>query len=679
MVGNMRKGRNLNSFGLSFSFRVLRWAILAGLAFAFAALPALASTPWSLLVNTNNIIVVTGPPYNAVGDGVTTNTAAIQSAINAASLGGTTNGLRGGTVEIPAGTFLCGPLTMASNVKLQLDTNSIVRLLPYNSYPGSPTNVVSFITGTSLTNIAITGTGSFDGQGAPWWPGYNTNSRPLIISLSRCSEVLLQNFTSTNPPVQHISIKGANAGNVDVIGVKLFAPASEAPVNPSHNTDGVDFAETNGLFENCVISTGDDNLAFGSSASVSRDILVTNCFFGSGHGCSIGSYTSGGVSNITVVSCVFSNTDCGIKIKSERDRGGLVQNLNYDNLSMSNVQTAVMFYSYYELGEGTLDSLTPQYVANYSLTSANPSPYEPPIYQNITISNVTATISTASHPPILFMGLPDHPINNVVLESINLISGTTENVQIYNTTNLQFLNCSMVLPPAARVQCWNGAVTFTNSLPATNLLFVDGLTTNGIGSTLAFNNANATLSNTNAIAGGGLMLGGSTLTVSNNLLLTSATPLTYLLGTNASTVVVNGNLALGGTVNIVAGNGFTNGTFTLLTYAGALSGSLPTLGSVPPGYNCAFSTSTARQVNLIVTSSLPSLTSTNLNFQLVGNQLKLSWPPDHLGWELQIQTNSSSAGLGSNWVAWPASSNVVSTNITINPANGSVFLRLVYP
>lgn len=662
-----------------FSFRFLRRAILAALVLSSGAAPAVAVTPWSLLINTNNIIVITNSPYNAVGDGVTTNTAAIQSAINAATSGGATNGLRGGLVEIPAGTFLCGPLTMASNVRLQLDTNSIVRLLPYNSYPGAPTNVVSFITGSSLTNIAFTGMGTFDGQGAPWWPGAGTNSRPLIISLSHCSEVLLQDFTSTNPPAQHTSIKGSNAGNVDVIGVKLFAPASEAPVNPSHNTDGMDFAETNGLFENCVISTGDDNLAFGSSASISWAILVTNCFFGSGHGCSIGSYTSGGVSNITVVSCIFSNTDCGIKIKSERDRGGLVQNLNYDNLSMSNVQTAVMFYSYYELGEGTLDSLTPSYVANYSLTSANPSPYEPPIYQNITVSNVTATISTGSHPPILFMGLPDHPINNVILESLNLISGTTENVQIYNTTNLQFLNCSIVLPSSARVQCWNGAVTFTNSLPATNPLFMDGLTTNGIGNTLAFDNANAALSNTNAIAGGGLLLGGSTLTVSNNLLLTSATPLTYILGTNASTVAVKGNLALGGTASIAAGNGFTNGTYTLLTYTGALSGSQPTLGSVPTGYNCAINTSTAGQVNLIVTASSPSLTPPNLNFHLSGSQLQLSWPLDHLGWQLQIQTNSLKAGLGSNWVTLPASSNVVSTNILINPANGSVFLRLVYP
>jgi len=76
---------------------------------------------------------------------------------------------------------------------------------------------------------------------------------------------------------------------------------------------------------------------------------------------------------------------------------------------------------------------------------------------------------------------------------------------------------------------------------------------------------------------------------------------------------------------------------------------------------------------------LASLVSTNLNVQPSGNLLQLSWPPDHLGWRLQIQTNNSTAGLGTNWVDWPGSTNVIQTNLVINPANGSVFLRLIYP
>jgi hypothetical protein len=71
--------------------------------------------------------------------------------------------------------------------------------------------------------------------------------------------------------------------------------------------------------------------------------------------------------------------------------------------------------------------------------------------------------------------------------------------------------------------------------------------------------------------------------------------------------------------------------------------------------------------------------STNIVTSVSGNTLTLSWPADHKGWHLQAQTNSLSSGLGTNWVTIPGSDAVVSTNLTINPANGSVFYRLVYP
>jgi len=735
---------------------------------AFLAATANAITPWSLTINTNNVIVVTNATYGAVGDGVITNTTAFQNAINAAAAGGNVGGLLGGMVEVPAGVFLCGPLTMKSNVRLQLDSNAVVQLLPRGVWPGSPyTGTVSpLLNCPSLTNIAVTGTGMFDGQGSPWWPDYKTINRPLILSMQPCSKVLLQDFTSSNPPVAHIALKGAG-GNINIIGVTLLAPDSSDPVNPSHNTDGVDFAETNALFQDCVISTGDDNIAIGSSGSVSKDIFVTNCFFGYGHGLSIGSYTSGGVSNLTVVNCTFSNTGNGIKIKSERDRGGVVQNCNYYNLTMTNVPGPVQIYAYYEFGIGTLTTLTPGFVANTAFTSTNPVPYDPPIYRNITISNVTANASGNGQPPLLLWGLPDYPASNIVFQAVNISSSFTYVSGIFNATNVQFINCSFPVPGGARTfQLWNADLTFTNSLLATNILSLDGISTNGVGNTLGFYNAPATVSKTNAIAGGALTIAGSTLTVSHNLTLTADVPLNYVVGTNPATLAVIGNLALGGIVNVTAGLGFTNGSYTLMTYTGSLSGGLPILGTTPPGHSCLLSSATANQINLIVlppppgiptnltavatnllvnltwfTSSnaasynlkrsttnggsysiiaslagtnfadlavspgviyyyvvtatnfpqesansiqasavpLPSNVSTNLSFQVSGNQLQLSWPADYLGWRLQIQTNSLDNGLGSNWVTVPNSTNITTANIVIDPANGSVFLRLIYP
>jgi hypothetical protein len=69
----------------------------------------------------------------------------------------------------------------------------------------------------------------------------------------------------------------------------------------------------------------------------------------------------------------------------------------------------------------------------------------------------------------------------------------------------------------------------------------------------------------------------------------------------------------------------------------------------------------------------------NIVVQAGSTQLQLSWPQDHLGWRLQIQTNSLSSGLGANWVTVPNSTNVNQISIPINPANGAVFLRMIYP
>jgi hypothetical protein len=76
---------------------------------------------------------------------------------------------------------------------------------------------------------------------------------------------------------------------------------------------------------------------------------------------------------------------------------------------------------------------------------------------------------------------------------------------------------------------------------------------------------------------------------------------------------------------------------------------------------------------------LPSNQPTNLVMQAGGGQLQLSWPQDHLGWRLQIQTNDLNNGVGTNWTTVANSTNVNSTNVSIGSTNGAVFLRLVYP
>ena len=139
-------------------------------------------------------------------------------------------------MEIPPGTnaYLCGPITLKNNVNLQIDAGAVLRMLPFGRYPvtwfTNGNNVYftanNFISGSSLTNIEISGSGAIDGQGSPWWPCANTNNavRPVMISLSGCNRELIQNLTLSNSPMFHIAI-GGSAKNSTVQGVTVRAPS----------------------------------------------------------------------------------------------------------------------------------------------------------------------------------------------------------------------------------------------------------------------------------------------------------------------------------------------------------------------------------------------------------------------------------------------------------------------
>lgn len=731
------------------------------------ALAARAIVPWNIAINTNFVIVVTNATYGAKFDNATDNATAIQNAINAATAGGTTNGLIGGTVEIPAGTnaYLCGPITLGKNVNLQIDAGALLRMLPLTRWPMTwvtnvtdtnlPvgyywfTNTPNFISGGSLTNIEISGYGAIDGQGTPWWPFANTNNavRPIMISLGSCDRQLVQNVTLSNSPMFHIAI--GSSKNSTVQGVTVLAPAS------SHNTDACDVSGTNILVQNCNISVGDDNYTCGGGT---HDVLLTNNAYGNGHGCSIGSYTDkGGVSNIMVINCTFNGTQNGVRIKSDTGRGGVVQNISYLNLGMTNVNFPIQLYAYY-LQVGTPSSVTPGYAAAQPLAAIGSTP----AFRNITYSNITAT-SASGFPIGIVWARTEMPATNIIFNKLNF-SGN-ESFDLYNVSGAQFIDCNLKTSSGnPALLLFNAQAIITNSAPTNTLFTLDGVTTNGYGNSLQFYNALGTLKNTNAFDDGPLTLAASTFAVSNNLALRPTTVLNYFLGTNTTRLTVAGNLVLGGTNNIYAGPGFTNGVYTLATMTGSESGTLPVLGASPANYNCSlflgsaipflmlnvallpptnlvagatnllinlkwnavtgatnynvkrgtvsgtyptvFSSLTATNyadanvtnaVNYFYVVSalgaggesanslpanatpLPSNQPTNLTAHVVGNQLQLSWPQDHLGWRLLIQTNSLNTGLSTNWTTMPNSTNIMATNIVISPTNYSVFLRLVYP
>ena len=145
--------------------------------------------------------------------------------------------------------------------------------------------------------------------------------------------------------------------------------------------------------------------------------------------------------------------------------------------------------------------------------------------------------------------------------------------------------------------------------------------------------------------------------------------LKWFASANAASYNVKRSTTNGGTYSIIANWPATNYSDT----------------AVNPGttyyYVVSATNSGAESANSIQASAvpLPSLVSTNLNFLASGNQLQLLWPPDHLGWHLETQTNSLNVGFATNWIPVPGSGATNQMSFPFGLGSGSVFFRLAYP
>ena len=371
--------------------------------------------------------------FGAAGDGATDNAGAIQSAINAADKAG------GGRVVIPAGIYLCGPFHLVNNLELHLDADAILKMLPIDKYPGGIVTGTDFISGAKLHDIAISGKGTIDGQGSPWWPYAKTNGakRPRMIELKDCDKILIEDVKLMNSPMFHIAISGKSS-NVTVRNIIVRAPASTDPVNPSHNTDACDVTGHKILVQHCDISVGDDNYTCSGGTS---DVLITDCTYGYGHGVSIGSKTNGGISNITVQNCSFTNTESGIRIKSDRDRGALIKNLTYSNLKMTNVGIPILIYCSYDAKEKeyrNLQKLTAAIAENYP---SAPVTALTPVIQDVTFKDITATVKGGNRAGLIW-GLPEAAISNVLMQNVTIHADNA--FGIYFADKVKLVDCKIV-------------------------------------------------------------------------------------------------------------------------------------------------------------------------------------------------------------------------------------------
>jgi polygalacturonase/lysophospholipase L1-like esterase len=365
--------------------------------------------------------------FGAKGDGNTLDTAAIQKALD--ECGKIGNGI----VRLTAGTYLSKPIFLKSNTSLQLDQGAILKATDDpNDFadPQKAGNVLAFVNGNDLTNITIEGKGTIDGSGKRWWGPIKEAKknkqpepyrRPRLVVLNGCVGVRIKDVTLINSPSFHLVPRDCE--DVDIVRVTIRAPED------SPNTDAIDPSSSRYVrISDCILDTGDDNIAIKSGHpdsahpnAASEFITVSNCTFLHGHGMSIGSETIGGVRNLTVKNCTFENTESGIRIKSSREKGGLIENLTYSDITMKNVKAPINISTYYPK--------IPKEDTAQPVTSTTP------IYKNIRITNVTATSPKNAG---YIVGLPESLVENVVLENVKISAPV--GLTIRNAKGIKLIN-----------------------------------------------------------------------------------------------------------------------------------------------------------------------------------------------------------------------------------------------
>ncbi len=359
--------------------------------------------------------------FGAIGDGQTLNTAAIQKAVDACAAAG------GGTVLVPGGTFVSGPIFLRSNIEFHLSAGAVLQgSRDFADYPpldveshGHHINafLASLLTGYNLENVSITGHGVLDGQGEVWWAEIDAGRggpRPVTIYLCDCERVLIEGVKVMNSPAW--TILPLLCRNVTIQGVTI-----KNPWKPYHNCDGIDVHSCNNVrISNCYVDTGDDGICLKSipewfisaNGTMKTDyskpripcenVVIENCVVEHGHsGVGIWAEVIGGMRNVAVSNCVFDGTRQGIWINRYPAPGGYVKDIRFDNIIMRRVEIVMAVTSY----------LDPAKVEE------GPGKEDTPEFSNIHISNITATKARFACEAY---GLPKMPIRDISFSHIRI-------------------------------------------------------------------------------------------------------------------------------------------------------------------------------------------------------------------------------------------------------------------
>ena len=394
----------------------------------------LASSNTCSITTANTPAVFYPETYGAVADGVTKDTAAIQDAINACSAGGKVH-LRSGK------TFLSGAIFLKSNMTLQID-GTLKGSTSAADYPQMMTrfegteqtgysslinvgNTLNHTYGGQLSHISIRGSGTVNGGGTTLGDAQGgAKMRGRLIYIVNASYVNLQGLTLTNPPAWTIH---------PVYSTQLTVNGITASTVGIHNGDGCDpDSSTYVYIFNNTFNTGDDCIAIKSGKNLegydinmpTSYVRITNCIFNQGHGgVVIGSESSGGVNNVFAQDCTVQGSDIGLRMKTNKDRGGTVEFIEIRDWIMTGCTTAGIHI-----------------ITNYSSNPGGTPAPTLPICRNITVANIT--VDSTSYRGFYIVGQSSIHITNLLFQNC-AFNGTRQNTLTY-VDDMTFTGCTIV-------------------------------------------------------------------------------------------------------------------------------------------------------------------------------------------------------------------------------------------
>ena len=392
--------------------------------------------------------------FGAIGDGLVDCTEAFRNAIEACHNDG------GGRIVIPDGTYLTGAIHLKSNVNLYVSKNAIVKFsqnladyLPvvYTRFEGTECyNYSPPIYAFEQQNIAITGSGTIDGQGdnEHWWPWKQTGNqdvsqlrqqaennipveqriygdghylRPNMIQPYRCQNILIDSVTIKNSPMWHVHpvlCTNITIQNMTVIG--------HGPNNDGCNPESCQDV----LIRNCYFNTGDDCIAIKSGRNAdgrrvnvaTENVVIQNCTMKDGHGGVVmGSEISGSCRNIFAEDCNMDspNLNRALRLKTNSLRGGVIENVYLRNITVGQVSEAAFKINFY-YGEGDVSDFAP-------------------IVRNVEIRNMTVQDCRYA---LLMRGYARSPISNIRIIDSEFSNARSQN-SISEVQNLILQNVSI--------------------------------------------------------------------------------------------------------------------------------------------------------------------------------------------------------------------------------------------